>query len=170
MTYDRAKLRQELIRDEGLKLRVYRCSAGKRTIGVGRNLDDVKIRPSESKALGITTASAIAKGITRDQAMVLLDSDIDACERDLDAKLPWWRGLDDVRQRVLLNMCFNLGIGFPPKPGAKGEGLRAFMNTLAAIASRRFEDAALGMEASAWHRQVGDRARRLEAMMRTGRA
>lgn len=169
MTYDRPKLRAELIRDEGLKLRVYRCTAGKRTIGVGRNLDDVGIRQAETRLLGITTATAIARGITREQAMVLLDCDIDACERDLDAKLPWWRTQSDARQRVLLNMCFNLGIGFPPPaPGVKGKGLRAFVNTLACIRGGRFDAAAEGMAASAWHDQVGDRAVRLEAMMRAG--
>lgn len=160
MIYDRTKLRTELARDEGLRLKVYRCTAGARTIGIGRNLDAVGIRAAERQQLGITVAICIASGITSAQAYALLESDIDACERDLDARLPWWRSLDDVRQRVLLNMCFNLGIG----------RLLGFKNTLAAVQARRFADASAGMKASAWHNQVGARAVRLEAMMATGRA
>lgn len=123
MTYDREALKSELVRDEGLRLKAYRCTAGKQTIGVGRNLDDVGILPHERERLGITTTGCIARGITREIAMALLDSDIDRFEADLDRDLPWWRRLDPVRQRVLLNMAFNLGL----------RGLLGFRNTLRAI-------------------------------------
>lgn len=158
MSYDRAALEAELIRDEGEELKVYRCTANKRSIGVGRNLDDVGISKAESAALGITLASVLKNGITRTQSRALLANDIDACERQLDAKLPWWRGLSDVRQRVLLNMCFNLGI----------TGLLGFKNTLAKMQRGDFAAAAAGMRASLWARQVGARAERLATMMEKG--
>jgi lysozyme len=158
MIYDRPRLRSELTRDEALRLKVYHCTAGKLTIGVGRNLDDVGIRPHEAKALGITKAGAIARGITREQAMFLLDSDIDTVEAQLDHDLPWWRKLDGVRQRVLLNMTFNLGI----------KGMLGFRNTLGMIQRGDYVAASRGMKSSRWHMQVGDRAVRLEAMMATG--
>ena len=125
MSYDRAALTAELIRNEDERLKVYRCTANKRTIGVGRNLDDVGISKAETAALGVTVASACRDGITRQQSRALLANDIDACERQIDAKLPWWRKLSDVRQRVLLNMCFNLGIGRRPDPVHQHE--RAFL-------------------------------------------
>lgn len=170
--YDRAALVAELVRDEGERLRVYRCTAGKRTIGVGRNLDDVGISAEETRALGITVAGVVANGITRPQSRALLANDIDRAERDLDRALPWWRGLDAVRQRVLLNMCFNLGIGRRPDKarGIKGIGLLAFVNTLAAIARRDFAAAAAGMRNSLWRDQVGARADRLATMMEKGTA
>lgn len=158
MSYDRALLRQELIRDEGLRLRTYRCTAGKLTIGVGRNLDGVGIRQQETARLGISRASCISNGITRDQAMALLEADIDACEAALDRKLPWWRRLSPVRQRVILNMCFNMGIGV----------LLTFRNTLKAMEQGRYADAEAGMERSKWRRQVKARAVRLMEMMRSG--
>ncbi|WP_338862872.1 hypothetical protein [Mycetohabitans rhizoxinica] len=36
----------------------------------------------------------------------------------LDRHLPWWRSLDAVRQRVLINMAFNLGgmLGLVQRP------------------------------------------------------
>ena len=143
MSYNRAKLRAELIRDEDIRLRVYRCTAGKLSIGVGRNLDDVGIRAHESRALGITKAGAIASGITRAQALFLLDSDIDTVEAELDHDLPWWRTLSDVRQRVLLNMTFNMGIKI----------MLGFRNTLQMIRAGNFAGAAAGMRASRWHGQ-----------------
>lgn len=171
MTYDRTKLRNELGRDEGEKLRWYLCTAGKRTIGIGRNLDDVGISAAETRQLGITLASVLSRGITRDQSRALFANDVARCEADLDRRLPWWRRLDDVRQRVLLNMCFNLGIGTSPNPAKriKGSGLLQFVNTLAMIERGDFAGAARGMVNSLWHKQVGDRALRLETMMATGK-
>jgi len=164
MTFDRKKLGAELVRDEGERLRVYRCTAGKRTVGVGRNLDDVGISAAETAMLGITVASCIALGIDQVQSRTLLDNDIVRCEGDLDRALPWWRILNPVRQRVLLNMCFNMGIGRVGKTG-----LLSFTNTLARIQRGDFAGAAAGMRASKWHDQVGKRALRLEAMMETGK-
>lgn len=164
MTYSMHKLVAELTRDEGLRLKTYRCTAAKLTIGIGRNLDDVGISGSEARLFGCDTpAQALAHvkrhGVTKLQAESLFANDIVGCERDLDRRLPWWRSLDDVRQRVLLNMCFNLGIN----------RLLGFKNTLRMIQRREFEDAAAGMLASLWARQVGTRALRLSAMMRTGK-
>ena len=159
MTYDRARLENELARDEGERLKAYRCTAGKRTIGIGRNLDDVGISAAECEALGITLKSCIARGITQAQSRALFANDIAGCERDLDRRLPWWRGLVPVRQRVLLNMCFNLGI----------TRLLGFRNTLAMMKAGDFAGAARGMLASLWARQVGDRATRLATMMRSGK-
>lgn len=172
MDYDRAALSREIARDEGDKLKVYRCTAGKLSIGKGRNLDDVGISADETRVLGITKAGVIKNGITQAQSDYLFANDIKRSEADLDRSLPWWRGLDDVRQRVLLNMCFNMGIGRRPDAakGIKGAGLLGFVNTLAKVQARDFAGATAGMKASAWHDQVGARAVRLEAMMLTGRA
>lgn len=171
MTYDRAKLAKEIARDEGDKLKVYRCTAGKLSIGKGRNLDDVGISAEETRVLGITVASCIAKGITQAQSDYLFRNDIARSEADLDRNLPWWRKLGDARQRVLLNMCFNMGIGRSPDKtrGIKGDGLLEFVNTLRFVEAGRYVDAARGMKASKWHGQVGARALRLEAMMETGK-
>lgn len=158
--FDRAVMIAELVRDEGERLKVYRCTAGKLTIGVGRNLDDVGISASETRQLGITVRSCAANGITRSQSRALLDGDISRCEADLDRRLAWWRALDPIRQRILVNMCFNLGI----------KGLEGFVNTLAMIKTGRYADAAVNMLKSKWAGQVGQRANRLSLMMRTGAA
>jgi lysozyme len=129
---------EQLILHEGTSAKPYRCTAGKLTIGVGRNLDDVGLRPDEIR--------------------YLLHNDIKDVRASLDKRLPWWRGLSPVRQKVLEDMCFNLGI----------DGLCGFKNTLAAIQGGDYERAAAGMLASKWASQVGGRAIRLAQMMRTG--
>ena len=133
-----ALLKQELLRDEGLRLKLYKCTAGKWSIGIGRNLED--------------------RGITPDEAAYLLHNDLAVVFVDLDRNLPWWRQMTDARQRALANMCLNLGI----------VRLLGFKNTLAAMEAGDYEKAAEGMLASKWAGQVGDRAIRLATMMRDG--
>ena len=128
-----------LIRHEGLRLKPYKDSVGKLTIGVGRNLDD--------------------KGITKEEAIHLLLNDIYDTMSDLDRTLPWWRGLDEVRKAILINMCFNLGL---PR-------LMTFRKMLKALEDRNYELAAKEMLDSKWAKQVGNRAIELSEMMRTGK-
>ncbi len=86
------RIKAQLVRHEGLRLKLYRCAAGKLTIGIGRNLDDC--------------------GISQTEAYLLLENDIQNCEKQLLDEIPEiYNGLDEVRKSVLLNMCFNLGIG-----------------------------------------------------------
>lgn len=136
-------LSAELIRDEAMALRLYADSVGKHTIGVGRNLDDV--------------------GISEGEALFMLHNDIDRTMRDLDQHLPFWRSLDEVRQRVLANMAFNMGIGNDER------GLLSFKRTLILIEAGQFTEAAKSMADSRWATQVGDRAKRLVWMMTTGK-
>jgi lysozyme len=132
-------IEEQLILHEGLRLKPYRCTAGKLTIGVGRNLDDV--------------------GITQDEAMYLLRSDVARCARDLRNRLPWFDSLDAIRQRVLLDMAFNLGI----------KGLLSFKNTLEFVRKGEWKSASENMLKSKWAKQVGRRAVRLSTMMMTGK-
>lgn len=139
---NRLALKTALLRDEGLRLKPYKDTVGKLTIGVGRNLDD--------------------RGISNDEARYLLDNDIDSVEKQLRVAFPHYVKLDDARQEVLLNMAFNMGVGNAVK------GLMSFIHTLAAIESGDYELAARRMLKSLWATQVGDRAKRLAEQMRTG--
>lgn len=130
-------LKSMLEQHEALKLKPYRDSVGKLTIGVGRNLDDV--------------------GISVEEAMMLLEHDIEKVLAALDRSLSWWRTLSDVRQLVLADMCFNLGVG----------GLVGFKKFLAAAQAGEFDLAAAEMLNSTWAEQVGSRATTLAGMMAT---
>ena len=136
---DLAILKSELIRDEGCELKPYTDTAGKITVGIGHNLTD--------------------KGISAAICEALYEEDIGEVLKELDDHLPWWAGLDPVRQRVLANMAFNLGI----------MSLLGFHGTLILIQTGRYEAASEAMLGSLWARQVGQRARRLAQMMATGK-
>jgi lysozyme len=139
MSDNSATLLAELTRDEGSRSKPYRDTVGKLTVGVGRNLDDV--------------------GLRDDEIAYLLSNDVSRVVEALDSALPWWKQLDDVRQRVLVNMAFNMGV----------KGLLGFRNTLAAVAAPDYKAAAAGMLASKWAKQVGARAVRLAYMMEHGK-
>jgi lysozyme len=141
---DRGLFIADLIRDESIRLSPYvdccgrdwracvevPCKVarehrrGNLTVGIGRNLDGV--------------------GITRDEAFTLCNHDIDTVLHELRIQFPWFGTLDEVRQRALANMTYNLGL---PK-------LLGFYDTLKAIGD------------SDW--KVGGRAERLARMMESG--
>jgi lysozyme len=124
-------LSNQLVNDEGIRLKTYRDTVGKLTIGVGRNLDDV----------GISTA----------EAMALLENDLAHVASQLDAALPWWKSMTDNRQQALANMCFNMGLGT----------LLTFKTTLGLMQSGNYSAAADAMLNSKWAQQVGARAVRI---------
>lgn len=134
----RARLRQQLIRHEGLRLKPYRCTSGKLTIGAGRNLEDT--------------------GISEDEAFFLLDNDIDRVIHGLLARFPWFASLDEARQRVLCDMAFQMGV----------PGLAKFQRTLAAVERGDYQAAAVYMLASKWAQQTPNRATALADLMRAG--
>lgn len=72
---------------EGFRQYPYKCTAGKLTIGYGRNLDDV--------------------GISREEAEYLLEMDLDKHTEELD-KVITWAVPNDV-YAVLVDMHYNLG-------------------------------------------------------------
>lgn len=133
------RVAETLMVDEGFRGRPYLDTVGKVTIGFGRNLSD--------------------KPLTKAEAAVLLVNDLGDVERDLDRSLGWWRNLDDVRQEVLANMAYNLGI----------TRLLGFGRMLAAAKSGDYATAAAEMRKSRWFQQVGARAARLTNEMATGR-
>lgn len=122
--------------DEGCKLKPYYCTAGKLTIGVGRNLEDT--------------------GITKAEAQFMLEGDIVRLMKELDELFPEWRDLSETRQMVVLNMCFNMGTF----------GFLNFKRTIAYMRDERFAEAADEMLRSQWAEQVGARAKRLSDAMR----
>ena len=121
-------LKAQLVEHEGTRLKPYRDSVGKLTIGVGRNLDDRGIRPSE--------------------AMTMLENDIADASLDLDRNAPWWRDMPEPAQRALADMCFNMG--WPT--------LAQFQHMLGALKAGRYLEAAAQAMDSKWARQVGKRA------------
>lgn len=127
-----------IIKHEGLRLKPYTCPAGKLTIGVGRNLED--------------------RGISEEEAMMMLQNDIIACRKECYANFHWFGEMDEVRQGVILEMCFNLGI----------TRLKGFKKMLKACELKNYTLASQEMLTSLWARQVGNRAKTLAKIMEKG--
>ena len=138
---NRERLRQTLKRHEGAvriggRHTVYKDSLGLETIGYGRLL---------------------SRGLSDDEAEYLLEKDITECVRAA-REYPWFAGLDDVRQEVIVNMIFNLGAA----------RFSRFVKTHQAISRGDFEWAAREMLDSLWATQVRRRANELAEQMRRG--
>jgi lysozyme len=142
-------LRDRIIRHEGKKLVVYDDATGKRilpgssvaghpTIGIGRALD--------------------VNGISSDEADYFLDNDIASAKQQLLANYPATANMDEVRQGVLIEMIFQLGIG----------GVAKFPKMWAAINNQDWAEAANQMLDSAWHKQTPERAEELASIMLHG--
>jgi lysozyme len=142
------KLIKELIMDEGYKTETYEDHLGFLTLGVGHLVlsTDVEFKMS------------VGTPVSEERILECLSDDIDNVCDELDRNMPWWQNLDDNRQRVLANMCFNLGY---PR-------LSNFKNFLLALKAGKWEEAAEEMLDSKWATQVGDRAKRLAERMEKG--
>lgn len=130
------RLRNTLIRHEGLKLLPYKCTAGKLTLGVGRNIED--------------------RGISKETAMQMLDEDIEICLNELMERLNYFETLPTEVQETLVNLCFNMGIS----------RLMKFQLMLGAMEAGQYELAAKELLDSRYARQVGKRAEELADILR----
>lgn len=79
---------QLIKKHEGLRLNPYHCTAGKLTMGYGRNLDD--------------------NGISKEEAEILLKHDVERVQQEANT-LPFFSALNVTRQAVIIDMIFNLG-------------------------------------------------------------
>lgn len=159
MKYNRTKLIEKLILHEGLKLNVYKDTLGIDTIGIGRNLEDRGISKEELDAMDIPNIETVYQyGITEVDAVYLAENDVQIVEKELVRAHPCVDRLDAVRQLVLVDMAFNMGV---PR-------LCKFKKMWAAIHEDDFSTAAKEMMDSRWATQVKSRADKLANMMHNG--
>lgn len=124
--------------DEGVRLKPYRDTVGKLTIGCGRNLDDV--------------------GLLAQEVDTLLSNDLEIAEAAARVLFQSFDNLSDSRKAVILNMAFNMG----------QQRLAGFQKFRAAVEAGDYDGASREMLASSWASQVGNRAVRLATQMRQG--
>jgi GH24 family phage-related lysozyme (muramidase) len=154
---DRGKLQAQLILHEGTRSKRYLDTKGIPTIGVGFNLQRSGAK-EQIEALGLDYEK-VKNGeqeLTDEQIAKLLAGDIDSAIKSCEEVFPKFRELSEVRQRVMVDMMFNLG-------RAKFE---KFEKMIAAVKRGEYDTAADEMKKSLWHDQVKTRAVRLEGMMR----
>ena len=135
------RLIEQLKRHEGVETHAYKCSSGKLTIGVGRNIDPEG---------GI--------GLSMDEIEYLLSNDILRCIKELSTEYPWFGDLDEVRQEAIINIFLNLG----------ATRFRLFKRALSAMEEGNYETASTEFLDSLWAKQVGGRALELTDIIRSG--
>ena len=134
---DLARVRETLIKHEGLRLDLYKDSLGIYTIGVGHNIQE--------------------RGITAAVAKLMLDEDIDEAVKDLRRNISFFDTLPQAIKEALVNLSFNMGI---PR-------LMQFRKTLAFLRDGKYEKAANELLDSRYATQVGYRAIEIAAMIRS---
>lgn len=135
---------EQLKKHEGLRLKVYDCPAGKKTIGYGRNLED--------------------RGITEDEANQLLLNDVNQINIDLKVMFPprfWFefKQFPDYIQSIFINMAYQMGI----------DGFFKFRKTIQLVIEKNYEKASLEMLNSKWAKQTPNRAKELSNLMKGGK-
>ena len=83
-------IKDRLIDWEGIVLKPYECSQGYTSIGVGRNIEN--------------------NGISKEEAMHLLDNDIDSVIQNLDKHWPIYKTFPERAQMICIDLVFNMGI------------------------------------------------------------
>lgn len=144
----RSILRARLMLHEGISLVAYYDSEGYATQGVGHLLSPVRHAPL-----------AGFPDITTEQAMIWLDADIGMAEDHVASVFGWFATLDGIRQGVLVEMAFQLGLA----------GLLGFTRMLSDCRFGNFVGAAAEMLNSTWHTQTPARCEALAEIMRTGK-
>ncbi len=128
----------QIKRHEGCKLKPYKDSLGILTIGYGRNLE--------------------SKGISGLEAELMLLNDIKEITVDLDSYIPWWRTLNEVSQRVLIDMGM-MGV----------RKLLKFEQMLAYMRAGHYDMAASELINSKYASQTKTRAQNLYNMVRVSK-
>lgn len=138
--------------DEGREYKMYPCTGGANTIGVGHNCDVNPLPPEIAeylKAHGRITGEMINR---------LLEKDVREAVADCHVLFPEFDHFSDARRMALTSFLFQLGF----------RRARTFKHAVAAINTGRWEDAKKHMLDSAWAQQTPKRAQRITDIIETG--
>lgn len=124
--------------NEGYKQFPYICSAGKLTVGIGFNLDDV--------------------GLSKSESLVILEMRLTKIDKRLTEDLPWFSNLNDARKSAIKDMAYQMGIN----------GLFSFKKSLKLMADELYGAAGIEFSDSDWSRQTPNRSAKVCSMIKTG--
>jgi lysozyme len=139
-------LKQELKREEGEKLKIYRCTQGYLTVGIGHKI--VRGDQEYQKAVGTP--------ITQARSTQLFEADVKRTLEELDKKIPWLKLQPPEVIRAVTNMAFQMGV----------KGVQNFRQMLQNLLDKDYEMAYTNGLRSLWARQTPGRARRVMTMIR----
>lgn len=107
--------------------------------------------------IGYTKGVNVDSTMDRLRAERITEGEVAELGAALTKALSWYKDASFVTKTVLLNMAYNLGLA----------GLLGFKNTLAYIKEKNYPQAAVNMQKSLWYKQVGKRADKLIARLKS---
>jgi lysozyme len=136
-TFGLAELTVEITTDEGKRSLPYLDTATPPniSIAIGRNLTAV--------------------GVSNDEIALMLRNDITRAAAALDGRWPWWRTLPAGAQRVMVNLCFNMG----------ANAFAGFVHFLTNMQTRNWQGAIAELQNSDWYLEVEERGPRMCARL-----
>jgi lysozyme len=141
----------QIMVDEERRLQVYDDATGKPIVAGSHVIGNPTI--------GYGTLLSAPGGITVDEAEAMLDARI-ATARASAQTLPVYGRLNNARQDVLVQLCFQMGVA----------GVRGFKQMLSALADCDFDRAGDELIDSKLHEQAPARCERLADVLRSGHA
>ena len=140
------KLSELIELEEGFRERVYLCSEGYPTTGLG-----TKIGPKGADLSNYTFT------VNRAIAEAMMKKELSYAEHEL-SKCDWFLGLDLERSKIIMSMCYQMGVS----------GVFKFKNMIAAIERKDWDRASKEALSSKWARQTPERALRHAQVLLTG--
>ena len=116
---------------EGYRSKVYKDSLGIDTIGYGFAIKDLEL--------------------DEDICDIILDRKIKELATRVNRTFSWYRYMPQTIRDVVMNMCYQLGVG----------GFSKFRKTISFLQNKQFHDASEEMLDSLWARQTPNRAKEL---------
>jgi len=141
------ELRQEIQNDEGRVNSVYLDHLNLATVGIGHLIKESD--PEYGLPIGTV--------VDDERINELFDQDIKVTLSECEQLYGNFNDLPEEVQKILANMMFNLG-----RPR-----LSKFRKLCKAVADRDWQECAVQMEDSRWHKQVTNRANRLISRMKS---
>jgi GH24 family phage-related lysozyme (muramidase) len=139
------KILNHFIKEEGLRLRVYKDHLGFATIGIGHKLteDDLKNKLTY---------------VTKEEAIEIFKKDIDIAYKCAIRTFTEYFSYPENVRLAILDMIFNLGC----------KGFNRFETTISLIKQRKFKEAGQQAMTSRWAKQVPNRAKRTTDLLASG--
>jgi lysozyme len=139
---------------EGFRSKVYKCTKGFDTIGIGYciPMNPLNLSKAEIKSL-------YDVGITRDKAVYYLKMVCNQIEAKLSRELDWYDDLDSNTKYVLIDMAYQMGVA----------GLLEFKQSLKLVKAGKYNEAAKEMLNSKWAKQTPNRAKSVTDILKTGK-
>lgn len=146
-----SKLAKELESDEEYRATQYRCTKGKWTIGIGRNLTANGLTKEERNYLGYHETGFQNLMVSKSQALYLLGHDIDNSYRELCKIFPEFESYSDEVQHILINIHFQIGYS----------SFTGFRDMIRAVKRRDWKAAAVELrDSDLWREDTPARAER----------